>query len=287
MEWWQGTPGYIAYTAKYCGKKKIRCNSDRRGTEVWKYFQQCADRLGSAIGTPRVMCIMCSKVLAHPSGTGTGSMHDHNRSSACLQSRKINGYDKRARSPLGITVLTLLQKGTKTGNRRRIIDLATPAGFNQHDCEEYFLKAFLTMNLAFNCSNNLALRHVFKYIDPVVQIASPTTLTWHLKLLGKSTVTDIRTCLPAAGKISLAAHTYTSPNKLAFLAIVTYWMSDRWQMEEVLIGLEDIRGAHTGSNMAGIINDILGRYGIQDRILGFTTNSASNNRTVTKALNNA
>ena len=24
MEWWQGTPGYIAYTAKYAGKKKIR-----------------------------------------------------------------------------------------------------------------------------------------------------------------------------------------------------------------------------------------------------------------------
>jgi len=58
---------------------------------VWKYFPQCADRLGSAIGTSRVMCIMCRKVLAHPSGTGTSSMHDHNRSSACLKSRKING----------------------------------------------------------------------------------------------------------------------------------------------------------------------------------------------------
>jgi len=133
MEWWQGIPGYIAYTAKYAGKKKIRWNSDLRGTEVWKYFQQCADRLGSAIGTPRVMCIMCRKVLAHPSGTGSSSMHDHNRSSACRQSRKINRYDGRAGSPLGIDVLTRLQKGTKPGNRRRIIDLATPAGFNHHD----------------------------------------------------------------------------------------------------------------------------------------------------------
>ena len=130
MEWWQGTPGYIAYTAKYAGKKKIRWNSDLRGTEVWKYFQQCADRLGSAIGTPRVMCIMCRKVLPHPSGTGTSSMHDYNRSSACLKSKKINGYDGRAGSPLGIDVLTLLQQGTKTGNRLRIIDLATPAGYN-------------------------------------------------------------------------------------------------------------------------------------------------------------
>jgi len=100
-------------------------------------------------------------------------------------------------------------------------------------------------------------------------------------------VDDIRTCLPAAGNISLAADTWTSPNKLAFLAIVAYWISDSWQMQEVLIGFEEIRGSHTGANMAGIINDVLARYGIQDRILGFTTDSASNNRTLTEALNNA
>ena len=277
MEWWQGTPGYIAYTAKYAGKKKIRWNSDLRGTEVWKYFQQCADRLGSAIGTPRVMCIMCRKVLAHPSGTGTSSMHDHNRSSACLKSRKINGYDGRAGSPLGIDVLTLLQKGTKTGNRRRIIDLATPAGFNQHDFEEYFLKAFLAMNLAFNCSNNLAFHPVFKYIFPGDEIPTPTTLTKHLKQRGKSTLDDIRTSLPAAANISLAADTRTSPNKLAILAIVAYWISDSSQMEEVLIGFEAISGSHTGANMAGIINDVLARYEIQDTIPGFNTDSATNN----------
>jgi len=81
---------------------------------VWKYFQQCAECLGSASGKLQVMCIMCRKVLPHPSGTGTTSMHDHNRSCACSKSRKINGYDGRAGSPLGIDLLTLLQKGTKT-----------------------------------------------------------------------------------------------------------------------------------------------------------------------------
>jgi len=91
--------------------------------------------------------------------------------------RKINGYDGRAGSPLGIAVLTLLQKGTQTGNWRRIIDLATPAGFNQHDFEEYFLKVFLATHLAFNCSNNLAFHRVFKYIRLGVEIRSPTTLT--------------------------------------------------------------------------------------------------------------
>jgi len=39
--------------------------------------------------------------------------------------------------------------------------------------------------------------------------------------------------------------------------------------------------------MARIINDVLARYGIQDRILSFTIDSTSNNRTLTEALNNA
>jgi len=58
-------------------------------------------------------------------------------------------------------------------------------------------------------------------------------------------------------------------------------------MEEVLIGFEEIRGSHTGANMAGIINNVIARYGIQDRILGFTTNRASNNQMLTEALHNA
>ena len=286
MEWWKETPGFAAYTAKYAGKKKIIWNSDLRGAGVRQYFHQCADRSGRAIGTPRVMCIICRKVLAHPSGTGTSSMHDHNKSSACQKSRKFNGFDAGSSPASGTDVLTLLQKGTKTGNRRRIIDLETPMEFKQHIFEEYFLKAFLATNLAFNCSNNLAFRRAFKYSRPGIEIPSPTTLIRHLKRLGNSTVDEIRTGLPVDGRISLAADAWTSPNKLAFLAIVAYWVSDNWQMEEVLIGFEEIKGSHTGANMAGIINKVLAEYGIQDRILGFTTDGASNNKILTQALNN-
>ena len=287
VEWWQGTIGYTAYTAKYADKENIRWNSDLRGTEMWKYFQQCVDRLGSAVGTPRVMCIMCRKVLAHRSGTGTSSIHDHNRSSACLKSGKINGFDAWGGTPCATDIPTPWHKGTKTGNKGKIINLATPAGFNQHNFKEYFLKAFLATNLPFNCSNNSAFCRMFKYIRTGIEIPSRTTLTRPLKLLGNSTVEDIRTGLPTEGRISLAADNWTSPKKIAFLAIVAYRILDSWQMEEVLIGFEEMKGSHTGVNMAGIINEVLARYGIQHRILGFTTNSASNNRRLTETLNHA
>jgi len=85
---------------------------------------------------------MCKKGLAHASGTKTSSMHDDNRSSACVKLRTINRYDGLAGSPHGIDILTLLRNGTKTGNRPVIIDLATPAGFDPHNFEAYFAKSF-------------------------------------------------------------------------------------------------------------------------------------------------
>jgi len=84
---------------------------------------------------------------------------------------------------------------------------------------------------------------------------SPTTFTRDLQQLGKCSVDDIRTWLPALGKISLASDTWTSANNLACLAIVAYCITDSWQREAVLNGLEEIRGCHTGANMARILND--------------------------------
>ena len=110
-------------------------------------------------------------------------------------------------------------------------------------------------------------------------------MTRYLKWLGNTTGDNLRKSLLLNARISLAADTWTSPNKLAFRAIVAYWVSDDWQMEKVLIGFEEIKGPHTGVNMARIINEVLTEYDIQDGILSFTTNTASNNKTLEHALN--
>jgi len=96
----------------------------------------------------------------------------------------------------------------------------------------------------------------------------------------------IQTCLPGAAKIPLAPDRWTSPNKLASKAIVAYSISNSWQKEELVLALPEIWGHHTGGNLAGIINDMLTRYVIHDRIQTFTTGNASNNRTLIQALNN-
>ena len=100
------------------------------------------------------------------------------------------------------------------------------------------------MNFAFNCSNNLAFGHVFKYIGPGVGIPSATTLTRHLKLRESLRWMIFEHVYLLQERFLWLPIHGLHRTKLFFLAIVAYWNLDSLQMEEVLIGFEEIRRSH-------------------------------------------
>ena len=59
------------------------------------------------------------------------------------------------------------------------------------------------------------------------------------------------------------------------------------ELREVLLGFEQICGAHIGENLTDLVGDVLKRYGIESGLLGFTSDSASNNGTLDMALTDA
>ena len=142
----------------------------------------------------------------------------------------------------------------------------------------------LATNLSFHCTNNIAFRRVLRYLKRDIIIPALTTLRKKLQVLCKETEDKIVTSIPHGVKVSIAADAWTSPNKLAFLGVLGYWINDNWELEEVLLGFEEIHGSHTGENMASIIVEVLKRYGIEAQLLGFTSDGASNNGTLAKAL---
>jgi hypothetical protein len=162
-----------------------------------------------------------------------------------------------------------------------------PDGYDQAQFDRFLLEAILATNIPFNAVNNVTFRRVFQYLKQDVLVPSPTTIRQRLQSLCKETEEKIRAEIPPTVKISLAADAWTSPNKIAFLGVVGYWITDDWQLRQVLLGFERIHGAHTGENMGRIIRGILRKYGIEDRLLGFTSDSASNNNTLTKSLMDA
>ena len=142
----------------------------------------------------------------------------------------------------------------------------------------------LATNLSFHSANNIAFRRVLRYLKRDIIIPAPTTLRKKLQILCKETEDKIVTSIPRGVKVSIAADAWTSPNKLAFLGVLGYWINNNWELEEVLLGFEEIHGSHTGENMASIIVEVLKRYRIERQLLGFTSDSASNNGTLTMAL---
>ena len=58
-------------------------------------------------------------------------------------------------------------------------------------------------------------------------------------------------------------------------------------MQEALISFEPVNGSHTGKALAEIVMDRLKIFKLEKRIIAVTSDNASNNKTLTKALNEA
>jgi hypothetical protein len=64
------------------------------------------------------------------------------------------------------------------------------------------------------------------------------------------------------------------------MAITGYFLDEHWNFKQVLLGFEPLDGSHTGENLAAALYEVIGRHGIEDRIMAITTDNASNNNTM-------
>lgn len=70
--------------------------------------------------------------------------------------------------------------------------------------------------------------------------------------------------LPPAAKISLALDCWTSPFQQAFMAVTGYFIDQKWNYCEALLGFEPLHGTHSGANLSDVLLGILHQYKIVD-----------------------
>jgi hypothetical protein len=93
--------------------------------------------------------------------------------------------------------------------------------------------------------------------------------------------------LPGLGqetKVSIAVDCWKSPNDNHFLAVMCYYISDSWEYREALLGFEPLSGQHTGRNLAEVVEAVLARHDLTQRLLVVTSDNASNNDTMRSTL---
>jgi|SRR5579859_1287806 len=68
------------------------------------------------------------------------------------------------------------------------------------------------------------------------------------------------------------------------VGIMAYWMDDNFQLHQEVLAFERLRGHHTDENMSSIVLEVLGNYGITDKLFCITPDNTGNNGTLYKSL---
>lgn len=87
-----------------------------------------------------------------------------------------------------------------------------------------------------------------------------------------------------AGKISFIIDCWTSSNQHPFQGVIARWISDDWELQNVVIDLTVLHGSHAGKNIAKSFWDVLLDYGLVEKLLSVTTDNATNMDTLFEEL---
>jgi hypothetical protein len=89
MEWWEGTSWML--TAANKSNIKMPSWGSSKVSPVWLHFSEVAHK---NTGEPKVLCMVCQHLLAHPSikNTGTSTMQSHVNSKNCRKVGVKKGY---------------------------------------------------------------------------------------------------------------------------------------------------------------------------------------------------
>jgi hypothetical protein len=88
----------------------------------------------------------------------------------------------------------------------------------------------------------------------------------------------------AGSKISITLDCWTTPNTRDFLGITGHYIDGDWAPQSPLLDLVPLDGSHSGEDLCGALVATCDRFGILDKLLGITTDNASNNNTLLACL---
>ncbi|CAE6431808.1 unnamed protein product [Rhizoctonia solani] len=166
--------------------------------------------------------------------------------------------------------------------------VAVPS-FNIDEFYKRLTRWIVTGNQPFTEIENEELRDIIVYLRPALSdhlirsAALKERLFGHAEIMRRFTKQYLRD-LP--GLLAIACDAWTSSNRIAFLAITGSWITAGWERQETLLDFVELRGAHSGENMADLVGKTLTDLGIVNQVVSLVSDSASNNGTLVRHLSN-
>src|SRR3954471_20698650 len=85
-------------------------------------------------------------------------------------------------------------------------------------------------------------------------------------------------------QIHLSFDAWTSPNSLAMMRVIAYWIDKKEQLQSTLLGLRGLIGEYSGENMALEILGIIKNFEIGSQVGYFMADNVSSNNTCVEEL---
>lgn len=289
IAWWNGTN---ARRNREPGKSDPKFGNPTRTARGWEAFWECAHRES---GTPVLICTWCQSILVHPStrGGGTNGMAVHLKSLACLRYR---GQKRELEGSVSDMVCTRLPRGTLFGNapdRIQLISASKKARtdglvphqhipYTKEGLQDLLLKMSISMNLPFRMADNLDFRRLVSMLRPdaIGDLPHRTKLRGLLDSHFTTSHGGLFNEYVPGSKVSWAVDCWSSPDMKAYLGVLGYYVTAKWEMREVLAGFEPIHGSHDGINLANILYRVMAEHQKATHTLCITADNASNNTTM-------
>ncbi|KAJ5267276.1 hypothetical protein N7478_010084 [Penicillium angulare] len=257
VDWWLTTE----FGSQPQTRKEIHWEG-KATSDVWDSFQQVAHEKS---GKPRVMCKSCLCTIGHPRFRRAGSspMNAHLKTSTC------------PRKPTPKKGIDQLVKEMPSGPAKQ--------SFSQDQLSKAILSFITTAHLPFRLIEHPQFRNLVDIIQQAstkITVPSARTIRRCLDLVVSESQKQTLAKLPNGSRLSIALDCWTSPFQQAFMAVTGYFLDQKWNYCEVLLGFEHLHGSHTGENLSKTVTQLLADHGISDRVLSVTTDNATNNNTL-------
>lgn len=136
--------------------------------------------------------------------------------------------------------------------------------------------------LPFTIVDSSAFRNFAELCNPAVipHLVKSTALAEAITEKFRLGQSVIKAVLSKEPHISLTGDMWTSSNGNSIFGITAHWINEKFKPFEAIIAMKQVIGAHTGTNLAAHVEEVMTTYGIKNQLFCFTADNASNNGTM-------
>jgi hypothetical protein len=214
--------------------------------------------------------------------------------SAVLHIRNIHGktWDKRIKEITNIpdiarsTSLPLNLNAEVPREQALLNDLAQ--SYDHHHFRRLLIRWIVYDNVSFRQVDSEPFREFIQYIAPRAGGDMPsanTVRSWIMSAYGLHQAVVKNLLTTALSKIHLAFDLWTSGNHKAINGIVAHFIDNNWKPHSVVLGVPELKEAHSGDKIAAQVVSTVKDYGIDTSNIGyFMLDNATNNDTAVAAI---